>query len=425
MKKIILLLMVGILSICLIGCGAKSNTEKTDNNSGKEAGVSKEEAGISKEEEASVFNGDAVIEAENYEDAGVYLSWYDEEDNLLIGYLPPELQTEYNYPAGTRVHIEAVKDGSVKTAEGRKAYSITSIEYLDEIDFSTAGEEIADEDNYMLDIEGIVYVEEQSEINGQTYLTFGFDFDPQTTYYGLIRDPKDDMVGENYYFYCTFNSNDLVDGKQYCEIVGWEEYSYEIDYNIADNDNPTAGGSSGAYQMGPDDLDVDDYDAAYYSEDYDMWIIATTTTNGKPFKVTGIDYFYIEDGSIYFMGEITNYGNKDYEIYLNLDLHNHLCFNIKKYEYGKVFLVNDSYEWERKIASDNIGTYLSSQEYKRGEPDGLVFKIPANTTAKFTFSARNDNTGGNKCKSLIFDNLNIRDVKQNIHHLHITVKDYK
>ena len=55
----------------------------------------------------------------------------------------------------------------------------------------------------------------------------------------------------------------------------------------------------------------------------------------------------------------------------------------------------------------------------------LEFKIPANTRAKFTFSSRIQNTRGNLCKSLIFDSKNIRDVKQQIYCMYITVRDYR
>jgi len=72
---------------------------------------------------------------------------------------------------------------------------------------------------------------------------------------------------------------------------------------------------------------------------------------------------------------------------------------------------------------------LTEKKYiaiKKGNTEyELEFKIPANTRAKFTFSSRIQNTRGNLCKSLIFDSKNIRDVKQQIYCMYITVRDYR
>jgi hypothetical protein len=46
--------------------------------------------------------------------------------------------TEYNYPVGTKVHLEAINDGTSKTKTGREAFTITDISYLEEIDYTTS-----------------------------------------------------------------------------------------------------------------------------------------------------------------------------------------------------------------------------------------------------------------------------------------------
>lgn len=67
--------------------------------------------------------------------------------------------------------------------------------------------------------------------------------------------------------------------------------------------------------------------SAYYSEETGIWLIGNTMTNGIPFKIEGIEYLYIEDEYLYFMGKIQNTASKDYKVNLNVTIRD---------KYGKI-----------------------------------------------------------------------------------------
>ena len=145
MKRKYGLLLFITLAIFLVGCGKKledvdiqvQNEEEVITNEKEELLEPAEEKSVSEEETASkLFSGQTIIESQTLSDNGYYLTWYD-GDRLIVGLLPDKLVTEYNYPMGTKVYLEAINDGASKTITGKEAFTITDIGYLEEIDFTT------------------------------------------------------------------------------------------------------------------------------------------------------------------------------------------------------------------------------------------------------------------------------------------------
>lgn len=145
MKRKYGLLLFITLAIFLAGCGKKQddldiqvqNEEEAITNEKEELLEPAKEKSVSEEETASkLFSGETIIESETLSDNGFYLTWYD-GDRLIVGLLPDKLVTEYNYPMGTKVYLEAINDGASKTESGKEAFTITDINYLEEIDYTT------------------------------------------------------------------------------------------------------------------------------------------------------------------------------------------------------------------------------------------------------------------------------------------------
>lgn len=364
------------------------------------------------------FNGEAIIESETYTDNGYYLTWYKEKDELIIAFLPSEFITEYNYPVGTKVNIDAIKDGTVKTISGNDAYRITSIEYIENIDFTSTDVE------YLCEIEGSVYVEEQYEIDGNTYVVFGFEFDPNYYYYGRVKDPTTNMVGNHFYFYAAYNEGDLYEGKQYCEITSWEAFEYIIptyDESIIETEDQSEFDTPSLYC-------TKKYDSAYYSEDSGIWLVGNTITNGKPFQISGIKYLYLEDGFLYFMGEMVNNGKRSYKIELNIELYDENEFLIDTITESDAFIYDDRLDWNRitepSSYSYNVlyrNSYLATEYEGYGvEIPKLDFVIPGNENSNFTFLSFNQKD----YPSRIYDTYDLREINDEIYYIYVTIKSY-
>lgn len=366
---------------------------------GKKEGV-KENATLEsgKEENRQVYSGETSIEAQTNTEKGYYLSWYDETDTLLVGLLPIEFVTEYNYPEGTKVKIEAVNDGSVTTISGKEAYKITSIEYVEATPTTTEKE---GEDTESL--EGVAYIEEQVQDNGQTYLVFSLESDPDYYYYGKITNPDVNMENNNYYIYADYNKDDFRNDKQYCEITRWEDYSYDSSYvdsspsesEPADNTQPQI---------------KEEYDSSFYSEDTGIWLVGNTTSNGKPFALDGIEELYIKDGYLYFIGRIRNTGDKDYKVFLNVtvkDKDGNVLNNVQ--EYNNPF----TYDKTKELVRDEGGNSLVSDGLK------LNYTVPVNNSAYFT--CYQDIYFGTS----IDDRIDIRSWNREPYYIYVTISDYK
>lgn len=305
-KKYIFMLLMNVLLIC--SCSNKHNGNESVNVADNEDTnmIQNDEEKPIVDNEKNTFSGEVVIESESYSDNGIYLSWYSEEE-LNIGFLNNELVTEYGYPMGTKVKMDATMDGTTKTESGKDCWYIDSISYVDDITVSTDFV-----DGYSDILEGIAYVEKQYEEGGNTYIVFGFEFEPDIYYIAEMNGVSYDMSGDNYYFNIIFNPGDEKAGYQYCEISSWDLYDYNT--NDFNSDSITEVNSE---QVG---LEVD-YDSAYYSEESDIWLLGNTQLNGCPVKITGYERLYLEDGYLYFLGELENEGDKLINAFLDVKLY--------------------------------------------------------------------------------------------------------
>ena len=351
-----------------------------------------------KEESSKIYSGETIIEAQTDTENGYYLSWYDDTDTLLIGLLPKEFVTEYNYPEGTKVRIEAVNDGTVTTVSGKEAYKISSIEYVEDIPATTE-----EEAEYTESLEGVVYVEEQVQEDGQTYLVFTLESDPNYYYYGKITNPDANMADNNYYIYAVYNKDDLRNDKQYCEITSWENKSYDSSY--VDNS------SSESESVDNSQPEIkEEYDSAFYSEETGIWLVGNTTSNGKPFILDGIEELYIEDGYLYFIGRIHNTVNKDYKVILNVA--------IKDKDGNLLADVSDNntaftYKTSKELVRSERGYTLISDDLS------LDFYVPANGTAYFTDAEYEGFSPS------IDDQIDIRSWNSEPYYIYVTIRDYK
>lgn len=259
---------------------------------------------------------------------------------------------------------------------------------------------IEGDSTYTDSTEGVVYVEEQIVQDGETYVVFSFESEPNVYYFGKVAELNIDMTDNNYYFNIVYNEGDLIDGRQYCEIINWDEYSYNIVYE------------SDTSIVGQEDTFTpqikEEYDSAFYSEETGIWVVGNTTINGKPFKLDGIEYLYIEDGYLYFMGRIANTSSKDYKILLNVTIRDKNG-NVLNDVLENNFVFN--YDTTLGLIRDSSGDSLQADGLK------LQYPIPGGSIGYFT-----------SCQafysSKIEDRIDIRRWNSEPYYIYVTIKDY-
>ena len=221
-----------------------------------------------------------------------------------------------------------------------------------------------------------------------------------------MNEEKQDIDGIYEYYDFTFSWRENVAsfGDSYIE----DATDYNFEYEFMDD----------YYEFDYDEYEVSDievfsptknveYDSAYYSEETGIWLVGNTMSNGKPFKIEGIEYLYLEDGYLYFMGSISNSSSKDYySLELFISIRNKDGATISSYT-SDVFVYDKSVNLTRS-SNDNLVA-------DRFEVENI---IPANGTANFTiqqFDIFNKS---------ISDNINIRSWTVEPHYIYVTVNDY-
>ena len=341
MKKLKWLLVL-LLACCFIGCGKGDESESSKKDATEESGEETKEKDDNDDDEDKKDKKEAAgheVSADNVAD--IFGLWYDKNNewNLLI------FNNDYeDFPnIGRAVLTNGYEEYLLCLDEkGRKGKDTIGV--CDENGKSYKANMTFTEDGILLDSISKLGTKEMMFVRDGMYGSEPVGGNHYSTRYGahyrviqqVIGDGKtyylleDYDTGENvmayvnnvdntYYvdsFFFTEEANvfyeQMLKGFPVVQLVSYnilsEEEFYDWYYGF---------GEEGEYDG---DADVytptcyfpKEYDWSYYDEETGLWVVANTTTNRRPFKMTGVELLEWESKYIHFIGKIKNEGSKTY-----------------------------------------------------------------------------------------------------------------
>lgn len=145
------------------------------------------------------------------------------------------------------------------------------------------------------------------------------------------------------------------------------------------------------------------YDWSYYDEDTGLWVVANTTTNRRPFKMTGIEMLEWEDQYIRFIGRIKNEGSKPYIGIV------------------RIYLCNEKGETIKTVTEGNAFHYLPDGYTTNRQGSGIIKEIE-----EAVFSNRAIPAGEEGIFGMMngYNAVYVSDVTQPIHYIYIVLDEY-
>ena len=159
--------------------------------------------------------------------------------------------------------------------------------------------------------------------DGKTYYWL-MDFDTEEYVVAYVNDED-----ETYYegaFFCAERSNvfyeQMLKGFPVVQLVNYNILSEGefYDWYYGYGGEGEYGGDADVYT--PVCNFPKTYDWSYYDEETGLWVVANTTTNRRPFKMTGVEMLEWEGQYIRFIGRIKNEGSKKYQGFVKICLCN-------------------------------------------------------------------------------------------------------
>lgn len=341
MKKLKWLLVL-LLACCFIGCGKSDESESSKKDATEESGEETKEKDDNDDDEDKKDKKTAAgheVSADNVAD--IFGLWYDKNNewNLLI------FNNDYeDFPnIGRAVLTNGYEEYLLCLDEkGRKGKDTIGV--CDEDGKSYKANMTFTEDGILLDSISKLGTGEMTfvrdgmydsePVGGNRYSTrYDADFrviqqviGDGKTYYLLSNWDTGEYViayveneDDTYYtdsFFCAKEANvfyeQMLKGFPVVQLVNYEILSEYDFYNRYYGYEDGAGSEYEEEDYTPVCYFPKEYDWSYYDEDTGLWVVANTTTNRRPFKMTGVELLEWESKYIHFIGKIKNEGSKTY-----------------------------------------------------------------------------------------------------------------
>lgn len=230
-----------------------------------------------------------------------------------------------------------------------------------------------------------------------------------------------------------FSEVDIWDSDTYWNSVGGdyeEEYEYADDSTWDDYGDYSDDNYTDEWELVPPADFTKEYDACFYDENTGLWVFAYTTSNKRPFKVTGIDLLTWTTGKIGMIARVQNTDVIDY-YYVSMDVM--LCG-----ENGNVLRSNDTevlyypngyeiYDY-REIAL--YGEYTGEMEewysyaYAKDVYGNSIARVEqATDNASYTIPAGEE--GVLMMEDYGYITTDIKDISSSIKYIYIVLDEYR